>query len=167
MDFLPSVSRLCSPRRRELCQDITCSVRLRVFTSAAVIPNSAGIFFKTTLERFCKVLDWAKNPLFCSCSDMTSSLVAQLVKILPAVWESLGQEDPLQEEMATPLQYSCLENPMDRGAWWAAVHGIPKSWTRLSHKHSFFRQGVSVARWCASGFLTHGCVLSLKWSEDF
>ena len=30
------------------------------------------------------------------------------------------------------LQYSCLENPMDRGAWWAAVHGVAKSWTRLS-----------------------------------
>ena len=32
----------------------------------------------------------------------------------------------------TPLQYSCLENPMDGGAWWAAVHGIAKSQTRLS-----------------------------------
>ena len=32
----------------------------------------------------------------------------------------------------TPLQYSCLENPMDRGAWWAAVHGVAKSQTRLS-----------------------------------
>ena len=31
-----------------------------------------------------------------------------------------------------PLQYSCLENPMARGAWWAAVHGVAKSWTRLS-----------------------------------
>ena len=31
----------------------------------------------------------------------------------------------------TPLQYSCLENPMD-GAWWATVHGVAKSWTRLS-----------------------------------
>ena len=31
-----------------------------------------------------------------------------------------------------PLQYSCLENPMDGGAWWAAVHGVAKSWTRLS-----------------------------------
>ena len=30
-----------------------------------------------------------------------------------------------------PLQYSCLENPMDRGAWWAAVHGVTKSRTRL------------------------------------
>ena len=27
------------------------------------------------------------------------------------------------------LQYSCLENPMDRGAWWAAVHGVAKRWT--------------------------------------
>ena len=32
----------------------------------------------------------------------------------------------------TPLQYSSLENPMDGGAWWAAVHGVAKSWTRLS-----------------------------------
>ena len=36
------------------------------------------------------------------------------------------------EGNGTPLQYSCLENPMDRGAWWAAVHGVSKSWTRLS-----------------------------------
>ena len=32
----------------------------------------------------------------------------------------------------TPLQYSCLANPMNRGAWWAAVHGVAKSWTRLT-----------------------------------
>ena len=31
-----------------------------------------------------------------------------------------------------PLEYSCLENPMDREAWWAMVHGDPQSWTRLS-----------------------------------
>ena len=36
------------------------------------------------------------------------------------------------EGNGTPLQYSCLENPRDRGAWWAAVHGVVKSWTRLS-----------------------------------
>ena len=35
----------------------------------------------------------------------------------------------LEEEMATPLQYSCLENPMDRGAWWHTVHGV----TRVRH----------------------------------
>ena len=37
------------------------------------------------------------------------------------------------EGNGTPLQYSCLENPMDGGAWWAAVHGVAKSWTRLSN----------------------------------
>ena len=31
-----------------------------------------------------------------------------------------------------PLQYSCLGNPMDRGAWWATVHGVTKNWTQLS-----------------------------------
>ena len=37
-----------------------------------------------------------------------------------------------REGNGTPLQYSCLENPMDGGAWWAAVHGVAKSGTRLS-----------------------------------
>ena len=36
------------------------------------------------------------------------------------------------EGNGNPLQYSCLENPMDGGAWWATVHGVAKSWTRLS-----------------------------------
>ena len=36
------------------------------------------------------------------------------------------------EDNGTPLQYSCLENPMDGGAWWAAVHEVTKSRTRLS-----------------------------------
>ena len=36
------------------------------------------------------------------------------------------------EGNGTPLQCSCLENPMDGGAWWATVHGVEKSWTRLS-----------------------------------
>ena len=58
-------------------------------------------------------------------------LVAQRLKHLPTIREtwvrSLHWEDPLEKEMVNPLQYSCLENPMDRGAWWAAVHGVTKS----------------------------------------
>ena len=61
-----------------------------------------------------------------------------MVKNLPSMQEpqetwvwSLGQEDPLEEGMGIPLQYSCLENPMDRGAWWATVHRVTKSQTRL------------------------------------
>ena len=50
---------------------------------------------------------------------MTSSRIAYY---LPIIGEGDG----------TPLQYSCLENPTDGRAWWAAGHGVAKSWTRLS-----------------------------------
>ena len=46
--------------------------------------------------------------------------------------------DPL--EWSNPLQYSCLENPMDRGAWWATVHGVTKSQARLS---TYFRMKLN------------------------
>ena len=42
------------------------------------------------------------------------------------------------EGNGNPLQYSCLENPMDRGAWWAAVHGVEKSQTLLSDFSFYF-----------------------------
>ena len=56
-----------------------------------------------------------------------------MVKNLPALQEILvrflGQEDPLEKENGNPLQYSWLENPPDRGAWRAAVHGVAESRT--------------------------------------
>ena len=55
-----------------------------------------------------------------------------MVKDLPAVQEtwvqSLGWEDP-GEGNGNPLQYPCLENSVDTGAWWAIVHGVTKSQT--------------------------------------
>ena len=36
------------------------------------------------------------------------------------------------EGNGSPLQYSCLENPIERGAWWATIHGVTKIWTRLN-----------------------------------
>ena len=59
-------------------------------------------------------------------SDITLPTKVHLVKVMvfPVVMYGEGS--------GTPLQYSCLENPMDGGAWWAAVHGVAKSWTRLS-----------------------------------
>ena len=41
----------------------------------------------------------------------------------------LGSGRSPGEGNGNPLQYSCLENPMDGGAWWATVHGVTKSWT--------------------------------------
>ena len=64
-------------------------------------------------------------------TDDWPSQMVQLVNNLPAVQEtwvlSLVQEDSLEKEMAKPLQYSCLENPMDRGARQAIVHRVTKS----------------------------------------
>jgi len=40
----------------------------------------------------------------------------------------LGRENPLGKEYGNPLQYSCLGNSMDKGAWWGTVHGVTKSW---------------------------------------
>ena len=67
------------------------------------------------------------------------------MKNLPAIQEtqekrvqSLGWEDPPEEEMAT-LQYSCLQNSVDRGAWLAIVHGVAKSQTMTkatAHEHA-------------------------------
>ena len=59
-----------------------------------------------------------------------------MIKNLPTMQEtqvrSLGQEDSPGGGHGNPLQYSCLENSMDRGAWWAIVHRVAKSQTRLS-----------------------------------
>ena len=61
------------------------------------------------------------------------------------------------EGNGTPLQYSCLENPMDGGAWWATVHGVAESRTRLSdfiftfHFHALEKE-----------MATHGSVLAWR-----
>ena len=66
-----------------------------------------------------------------------ASLVPHMVKTLPAVQEtwgqSLGQEDLLEEDMATHSSILAWRVPMDRGAWRATIHGITKSWTQLSN----------------------------------
>ena len=52
-------------------------------------------------------------------------MVAQTVKNLPAMQVGWGRSP--EEGDGNPLQCSCLENSMDRGAWWATVHGLAKS----------------------------------------
>ena len=65
-----------------------------------------------------------------------ASLVAQMVKNLPAMLEtwvqSLGWEDPPEEEMVTHSSILAWRIPMDREAWRATVHEVTKSWTQLS-----------------------------------
>ena len=67
------------------------------------------------------------------------------IKNLPANAGDTGDADLIPglgispgEGNGTPLQYSCLENSMDRGAWWAVVYGVTKSRTQLSKFHFHF-----------------------------
>ena len=75
-----------------------------------------------------------------------------------------------REGDGTPLQYSCLENPMDGGAWWAAVHGVTKSRTRLSdfpftfHFHALEKEMAthsSVLAWRIPGMAEPGGLPSM------
>ena len=70
--------------------------------------------------------------------------------------------------MSPTLQYSCLENPMDGGAWWAAVHEVAKSWTRLSdftfHFHALEKEMAthsSVLVWRIPGTVEPGGLPSM------
>ena len=75
----------------------------------------------------------------------------------------LASRGPYREGNGTPLQYSCLENPMDRGAWWAAIYGVAKSQTWLRdftftfHFHALEKE-----------MATHSNVLAwrIPWTEE-
>ena len=66
------------------------------------------------------------------------------------------------EGNGNPLQYSCLEDPMDGGAWWAAVHGVTRSQTRLSDFTLFFHFHA-----LEKEMATHSSALAWKipWTE--
>ena len=87
--------------------------------------NSLETRIEKMQERFNKDLEEIKG--FPGGSEVKASAcnVGDLGSI-PGLGRSPGEGN------CNPLQYSCLENPMDRGAWWATVHGVAKSQTRLS-----------------------------------
>ena len=78
------------------------------------------------------------------------------------VW-SLGQEEHLEKEMAThSVQYSCLGNPMNRGAWWATVHGVrQESDTTQRHKRSQARDGYLEGSAISAPHTVHGWAHSI------
>ena len=90
---------------------------------------------KISTHRHFKDVNFKKGEGGMFCEPVRTSLVAQTVKAsaysvgdlgsIPGSGRSSGEGN------GNPLQYSCLENPMDGGAWWAAVHGVTKSRTQL------------------------------------
>ena len=92
-----------------------------------------GIFLGQSRIRAVPVIFQVSRSLLCT---SVASQEAQAVA-LSSVALTHSPGSPFGEGNGTPLQYSCLENPRDRGAWWAAVHGVTKSRTRL-HFHFHF-----------------------------
>ena len=105
------------------------------------------------------------------------------MKLLESQEEPLGASNTVRENRkfespaldtgegnGTPLQYSCLENPLDGRAWWAAVRGVAKSWARLSdftftfHFHALEKEMAthsSVLAWRIPGMAELGGLLSM------
>ena len=89
---------------------------------------------------------------------------------MPVIYIGLNQTWVLYNLYVPRELYSCLENPKDRGAWWAAVHGVAKSWTRLSdfpftfHFHTLEKEMAthsSVLAWRIPGTGEPGGLLSM------
>ena len=94
----------------------------------------------------------------------------RVVKNLPAKQEvqgtqvrPLSREDPLEEEMANPGQYSCLGNPMDRGAWWAPVRGVAKSQIQPSYRACM--QVNSISLFCCMLVSSCSALPGSPWSQ--
>ena len=99
------------------------------------------------------------------CLGFPGGLVAKNPPVKKEVQvQSLGREDPLEKEVATSLQYSCLENSMDRRAWWVIVHGVAEgldTTERLSNKNK--QQVLPVGKWeCGPGQRRRWWLCALK-----
>ena len=103
--------------------------------------------------------------LGCGCKTLISAFMSTLPSSPLCLPMSL-----IREGNGTPPQYSCLENPMDGGAWWATVHGVVKSQTRLSdftltfHFHALEKAMAthsSVLVWRIPGMAEPGGPLSM------
>ena len=118
---------------------IQCKKRAHFYSFACGHPVFSALFIEETIVFPLSILDtFFKRSISFYVWAPWASQVALVVKnptantgdvrdmgLIPALGRSPGGGHD------NPLQYSCLENPMDRGAWWASFHGVTKIWTRL------------------------------------
>ena len=89
--------------------------------------QKCSVITKTLEETFTNLLCWLKHQGFPGGSDGRESVCSSgELGLIPGSWRSPWEEN------GKPLQYSYLENPMDRGVWWATIHGVAKNWTQVS-----------------------------------
>ena len=90
---------------------------------------NAHLFYNSHSNRYIMMSHCGLGRHFLMSSN-AGQFVMRVLAICIHFWRTVCSNG---EGNGTPLQYSCLENPMDKRAWWAAVHGVAKSQTRLSH----------------------------------
>ena len=141
--------------------------QLDSFFREAVAPQSLTGFPPLGLGK-----QWNEsNPTSTTQGKARPSSKIQVVLCSEMMWVLSWSAVQLRREgNGTPLQYSCLENPMDRGAWWAAVHGVTRSRTQLSnftfpfHFHALEKEMAthsSVLAWRIQGIEEPGGLPSL------
>ena len=98
-------------------------------TSICTFPSllsSLGFSFRRSVQGFIQLLHTSRDSFPGGSEVKASACNVGDPGSIPGLGRSPGEGN------GNPLQYSCLENPMDRGAWQATVHGVSKSWTQLS-----------------------------------
>ena len=132
-----------------------------------------GMLLSVGLQRVSEMTGWLNKTCtychFVTCFLLIFVVIFLFVLLLvssPVVWDGEGN--------GNPLQYSRLENLMDGGAWWTAVHGVMKSWTQLSdftfafHFHALEKEMAthsSVLAWRIPGTGEPGVLLSMGRTE--
>ena len=86
-----------------------------------------GLLFLFPVDHILSELSTMTRPSWGALHGMAHSFIELDKAVVPGSGRSPGEGN------GNPLQYSCLENAMDRGAWWATVHGVTKIWTWLSN----------------------------------
>ena len=117
------------------CPGLHCSLFISSFLSLLLSPHDPLMSVKRNSESKKKKRERKQKIKLPSFTQKWASRVAQMVKNPPAVQETwvrfLCWEDPLEEGLATHSKSLAWRIPMDRGAWWATVHGVAKSRTQL------------------------------------
>jgi len=127
---------------KEYIKDVYCHPAYLTYMEKAVAPHSSTLLPGKSHGRGSVA---GFSPWGCWESDTTERLHFHFS--LSCIGEGNGN----------PLQCSCLENPRDRGAWWAAVYGIAQSWTRLKQLSSSSSRAHHVKCWAG---------WSISWNQD-